>query len=117
MWAIAMFETKQSARLTTREREIVHLIYLARGSKEIAARLRISTRTVRNHLRNIFRKLNITNRIDLAIWAMGEMERQDRVSDGARIGRSRSTGARWRTIARQDALNCQETAKIAVNAS
>jgi len=62
-------------RLTTREREIVYLIYLARGTREIAATLGIRVQTAKNHLRNIFRKLGITNRIDLAIYAMGEIER------------------------------------------
>ena len=65
--------------LTIREREIIHLIYLARGTKEIAAMLGIAARTVTNHLQNIFRKLGITNRIDLAIWAMGEIERAARI--------------------------------------
>jgi DNA-binding CsgD family transcriptional regulator len=104
-------------RLTAREREIVHLIYLARGTREIAAILGIGGRTVTTHLQNIFCKLGITNRIDLAIWAMGELERQDRLSDTANIGQSRRMAARWRTIARRDPLHRQETAKIAAKAS
>jgi DNA-binding CsgD family transcriptional regulator len=104
-------------RLTAREREIVHLIYLARGTWEIAALLGIGARTVRNHLQNIFGKLGLTNRIDLAIWAMGELERQDRLTDTARIGQSRRTGARWRTIAHPDTLRHQDAEKVAARAS
>ena len=48
--------------LTNREKEI--LVHLAQGktNKEISKELTLSTSTVRNHISNIFLKLNIANR-------------------------------------------------------
>ena len=48
--------------LTNREKEI--LVHLAQGktNKEISKELLLSTSTVRNHISNIFIKLNISNR-------------------------------------------------------
>ena len=48
--------------LTTREKEI--LVHLAQGktNKQISNELSVSTSTVRNHISNIFIKLNISNR-------------------------------------------------------
>ena len=57
------------AELTDREREI--LDYIARGdtNTEIAEQLTISLKTVRNHVSNIFNKLQVTNRAQAAIRA------------------------------------------------
>jgi DNA-binding NarL/FixJ family response regulator len=55
--------------LTDREREI--LAYIAHGdtNDEIAERLTISLKTVRNHVSSIFNKLQVTNRAQAAIRA------------------------------------------------
>jgi DNA-binding CsgD family transcriptional regulator len=46
-------------RLTPREREIATLIANSQSDKEIAARLRISWHTVRNHIKTIYRKMDV----------------------------------------------------------
>jgi len=51
--------------LTTREYEVVQAIAGGFSNKHIAARLDISPRTVENHLRNIYEKLNIHTRTQL----------------------------------------------------
>lgn len=48
--------------LTRREIEIVKLLAAGRTNQEISAELFISPTTVKTHLRNIFRKLNVSNR-------------------------------------------------------
>jgi len=55
--------------LTEREQEI--LAFIARGNTntEIAEQLSISLKTVRNHVSNIFNKLQVTNRAQAAIRA------------------------------------------------
>lgn len=55
--------------LTDREREI--LAYIARGdtNPEIAEQLTISLKTVRNHVSNIFNKLQVVNRAQAALRA------------------------------------------------
>lgn len=42
------------------------------SNKEIAANLRISEKPVKNHIRNIFQKLNVSDRTEAAILAMRE---------------------------------------------
>jgi DNA-binding NarL/FixJ family response regulator len=56
--------------LSSREREIV--VWTAEGfkSKEIAEKLLISEQTVKNHLHNIFRKLGVSDRLELALYAI-----------------------------------------------
>ena len=55
----------EAAGLTAREREIALLAAGGSSSREIAARLVVSVRTVDNHLQNAYRKLGVTRRQDL----------------------------------------------------
>jgi len=55
--------------LTKREREVATLVLRGSRYKDIGAALSISEHTVRNHLRNIFTKLQITSRVELAPYA------------------------------------------------
>jgi len=55
--------------LTDREREILACIAHGDTNTEIAERLTISLKTVRNHVSNIFNKLQVTNRTQAAIRA------------------------------------------------
>jgi DNA-binding NarL/FixJ family response regulator len=56
--------------LTEREREIVAAVVAALGNKEIAARLSITEKTVKHHLTNIFDKLGVSSRLELALFAI-----------------------------------------------
>jgi two-component system nitrate/nitrite response regulator NarL len=55
--------------LTARELQIVRLILAAAGNKKIADTLSISEKTVKHHLTNIFEKLGVSNRLELALFA------------------------------------------------
>ncbi len=57
-------------KLTERELEV--LIHIARGepNKHIADNLCISEKTVKNHISNIFRKLNVNDRTQAALYAV-----------------------------------------------
>jgi DNA-binding CsgD family transcriptional regulator/tetratricopeptide (TPR) repeat protein len=63
--------------LTEREMQVARLVVARRTNAEIAADLFLSTKTVETHLRNIFHKLDLTSRVQLA----HAVERADR--DGA----------------------------------
>ena len=56
--------------LTTREQEIVTLVAQGFRNKEIADKLSISEQTVKNHLHNIFDKLGVSDRLELALYAI-----------------------------------------------
>ncbi len=53
-------------RLTPREREVVNLIARGYSYRETAARLFISVKTLENHMGNIFNKLSVASRHELA---------------------------------------------------
>ena len=52
--------------LTAQELQIVHLVAQGLSNREVAAQLFLSSRTIDFHLRNVFRKLNISSRTQLA---------------------------------------------------
>jgi DNA-binding NarL/FixJ family response regulator len=54
--------------LSAREHEIVSLVAQGLKNKEVAARLFISEQTVKNHLHNIFDKLGVSDRLELALY-------------------------------------------------
>ncbi|MDF2671211.1 MAG: hypothetical protein K0R67_3517 [Paenibacillus sp.] len=62
---------KELATLTTREKQVVELIIKGHTNMEISSKLYLSEVTVKKHLTNIFRKLNIKNRSQLA-FLMGK---------------------------------------------
>jgi DNA-binding NarL/FixJ family response regulator len=57
-------EPETEAVLTTREREILELLSEGFGNKQIAARLGISTNTVKTHLEFLFEKLGVSTRAE-----------------------------------------------------
>jgi NarL family two-component system response regulator LiaR len=52
--------------LTAREADVLELLQQGRSNAEIAAKLTVGVETVRTHARNIYRKLGVANRRDLA---------------------------------------------------
>jgi len=56
--------------LTAREIEVLELVVDGATNSEIAAALYISENTVKLHLRNILTKLNLKNRIQVAVYAV-----------------------------------------------
>jgi DNA-binding NarL/FixJ family response regulator len=58
-----------SESLTAREREIVTLVGEGLRNEEIARRLGIGEKTVRNHLTGVFDKLGVSGRLELVVYA------------------------------------------------
>ncbi len=48
--------------LTPREKEIFNLLVLNYTTKEIASKLNVSDKTIRNHISNVIQKLGVTSR-------------------------------------------------------
>ena len=59
-----------SPHLSFREKQIVDLISQAKLNKEIAHALHLGEGTIKEYLHKIFRKLGVTNRTELAVWAL-----------------------------------------------
>ena len=58
--------------LTPREHEVIALVSLGLKNRDIGERLFISETTVRHHLTSVFEKLEVSNRLELIIFAFGE---------------------------------------------
>lgn len=61
---------KDRKELSQREKEVVGLVASGHRNKEIANKLFISEQTVKTHLSNIFQKLELNDRLELALYAM-----------------------------------------------
>ena len=61
---------KRPESLTSREQEILELIWAGFKNKEIGQRLKISVKTVGNHIERIYSKLGVSNRAAAAMRAM-----------------------------------------------
>ncbi|HIE13414.1 MAG TPA: response regulator transcription factor [Desulfotomaculum sp.] len=58
------------AGLTEREMEVLRLLAAGASNREIARKLFISEKTVKNHMSNIFQKLGVVDRTQAALYAV-----------------------------------------------
>jgi DNA-binding NarL/FixJ family response regulator len=56
-------------QLTAREKEVLRLIARGYTYKEVAARLHVSVKTVETHVSAVLRKLQLSSRHELTVWA------------------------------------------------
>jgi DNA-binding NarL/FixJ family response regulator len=62
-------DKEKIASLTEREREVIGLVGEGLKNKQIASRLFISETTVTHHLSSVFSKLEVSDRLELIIYA------------------------------------------------
>ena len=60
---------RDGINLTPREIEVLSMVALGAKNEEIAHKLCISPNTVRTHIYNIFKKANVSNRLQAVLWA------------------------------------------------
>ncbi len=68
-------DSKNRSLLTAREREIFNLLVKDQTTKDIAGRLGISEKTVRNHISNTIQKLGVSGRAQaiVELLRLGEL--------------------------------------------
>lgn len=62
------------ANLTSREDEILKLLAEGKSNKQIGNYLDISDGTVKVHVKNLLRKLNLRSRLEAAVWMLGQQK-------------------------------------------
>lgn len=65
-------KTNLLAKLTSREHEILKHIAKGQSNKLIARELDISDGTVKVHVKNILKKLNLKSRVEAAVWVVNQ---------------------------------------------
>lgn len=86
-WRCRKPKTSRSAvkkQLTFRENQVVQLVAQGKANKEIAFTLILTEGTIKEYLNRIFRKVEVSNRTELAIWALT----QRAATEGAYEGRT-----------------------------
>lgn len=71
-------ENKAQGLLSQRESEVLRLVALGMGNKEVAEKLFLSQRTVKAHLTSVFNKLNVASRSEAIVkglqWGLVALE-------------------------------------------
>lgn len=62
-------EFDEKEQLTLREKEVLRLVAAGQSNKEIARQLNIGESTVKFHIQSILRKLNLSSRVQAAVYA------------------------------------------------
>ena len=62
--------------LSLREKEILCLVVEGASNQEIADLLKISVHTVKTHLYNVYKKIEVPNRLQAALWATTYLQRE-----------------------------------------
>ena len=65
-----IYERRKEERLTYRELDVLELICQGMSYQEVAQKLFLSEKTVKNHLTNIFRKLHVSDRTQAVLYAI-----------------------------------------------
>jgi len=62
-------ERREIENLTPRERAVLELVGQGLANKQISRRIGIHEKTVKAHLTNVFRRINVSDRTSAALWA------------------------------------------------
>lgn len=66
--------------LTKRETEILYLIVAGFSNQNVADKLFISSNTVKTHVSNLYKKIDVTNRVQAILWATENLSHHQPIS-------------------------------------
>lgn len=72
--------------LSNRESEVAELVTKGMSNKEVANQLFVTEKTVKFHLTNIYKKMNVKSRAQLIVWCLphiGFVEKEERAAEAA----------------------------------
>ncbi len=72
MKSMRAYEESPKVKLSPREVEVLNLMADGYRNDEIAEKLVITSQTVKNHVRNIFIKLNVDTRVEAVLYALNQ---------------------------------------------
>ena len=58
-------EARQADQFTEREKDLIRLVKRGLSNRQMASRMQVSENTIKWHLKNVFRKVSVTNRAEL----------------------------------------------------
>ena len=68
--AARVIERTREERLTYREIEVLEMVCKGMSNQDVAKKLFLSEKTVKNHLTNVFRKIGVTDRTQAVLYAI-----------------------------------------------
>ena len=79
--------------LSNREAEVAELVTKGLSNKEVANQLFVTEKTVKFHLTNIYKKMNVKSRSQLIVWCMPHMSFQEPEAEAISANRPIPAGA------------------------
>ena len=82
--------------LSNREAEVAELVSKGLSNKEVANQLFVTEKTVKFHLTNIYKKMNVKSRAQLIVWCLphlGFVESEARIESNAATAAASAFGA------------------------
>ena len=92
VWATRSSQVTRLAQLTPREQDVLTLLSDGLSNDQIARRLALHVGTVKDHIRAVYAKCEVTNRVEAALFAHGI----DTARPAPRKGRVAGGGGSWR---------------------
>jgi LuxR family transcriptional regulator, positive regulator of biofilm formation len=84
--------------LSNREAEVAELVTKGLSNKEVASQLFVTEKTVKFHLTNIYKKMNVKSRAQLIVWCMPHLSFAEDTSETANAAASATAAAQNNTI-------------------
>lgn len=91
--------------LSNREAEVAELVTKGLSNKEVANQLFVTEKTVKFHLTNIYKKMNLKSRAQLIVWCMPHFSFAETPSSNGNAGATNTNASNESAISSQSIQN------------